>query len=260
MKWNHLNMRTIPWRALSRLLVALAAVMILSAKAAAADSARERLLMDSGWKFHLGELGFEEHDENIINAGVNGGPAGLKFNDSQWRTVNLPHDWAVELPFDANAGGSHGYKPVGPGCPSNSIGWYRREFTLPKSDKGKRLWLEFGGVYRNCRVFLNGYFLEHHAAGYNSFRCDITDTANYGGKNVVAVRVDASQDEGWFYEGAGIYRHVWLVKTARLAIAPDGIFVYTTFPNNVAEGDATVHLQTELSNWETNSAAADRKR
>ncbi|MGH7952173.1 MAG: beta-galactosidase GalA, partial [Limisphaerales bacterium] len=233
-------------------------IMVASSSAAIAFGSpslmpRERQLMDSGWKFHLGNLGF---DENIINAGVNGGPAALGYNDSQWRTVNLPHDWAVELPFDSNAAGSHGYKPVGPDCPSNSIGWYRREFALPKADKGKRLWLEFGGVYRNCRVFLNGYFLEHHAAGYNSFRCDITDTANYGGKNVVAVRVDASQDEGWFYEGAGIYRHVWLVKTAPLAIAPDGIFVYSSFPNNVPKGPATVHLQTQLDNWETNAADA----
>ena len=178
--------------------------------AAGAVSSREHLLMDAGWKFYLGDLGFEE---NIINAGVNEGPAGSKFNDSQWRTLNLPHDWAVELPFDQAADGGHGYKPVGPGFPANNIGWYRRSFTLSQADKGKRLWLEFGGVYRDCEVFLNGYKLIHHEAGYNSFRCDVSDVANYGGRNVVAVRVDASKFEGWFYEGAGIYRHVWLEKT-----------------------------------------------
>lgn len=220
---------------------------------AAAVSPRERLLMDADWKFHLGDLGFEE---NIINAGVNGGPAGLKFNDTQWRTVNLPHDWAVELPFDQNADGNHGYKPVGAGFPTNSIGWYRRILTLSAADKGKRLWLEFDGVYRKCQVFLNGYKLTHHEGGYNSFRCDITDVGNYGGNNVLAVRVDASENEGWFYEGAGIYRHVWLVKTAPLAIAPDGIFVYSQFSNNIPEGPARIHLETKLLNSQDEPADA----
>ena len=124
----------------------------------------------------------------------------------------MPHDWAVELPFDVNANFDHGRKPLGPAFPKNSVGWYRRTFSLPEADTGKRLWIEFDGVYRDCRVFMNGYLLAHHESGYNSFRCDITDTANCGGKNVLAVRVDASQFEGWFYEGAGIYRHVWLEK------------------------------------------------
>jgi beta-galactosidase len=206
----------------------------------------QQLSLDFGWKFRMGDdLNFEE---NLINAGVNKGPAGINFNDNNWRSVNVPHDWAVELPFDKNADGSHGYKPIGPGFHSNSIGWYRRSFTLSPSDKGKRLLLQFDGVYRKCQVFLNGYKLTHHEGGYNGFRCDITDVANYNGKNVLAVRVDASEVEGWFYEGAGIYRHVWLIKTAPLAAAPDGIFVYSTFPNNVPQGAATVHIQTKLLN------------
>ena len=221
--------------------------------AAATFSPRERLLMDAGWKFHLGDLSFEE---NIINAGVNEGPAGWKFNDTKWRTVNLPQDWAVELPFDQNADGKHGYKPVGPGFLTNSIGWYRRSFPLSAADKGKRLGLEFDGVYCKCQVFLNGYMLDHHEGGYNSFRCDITDIADYGGNNVLAVRVDASEDEGWFYEGAGIYRHVWLVKNAPLAIAPDGIFVYGQFSNNVPAGPAQIRLETTLLNAQDEPADA----
>ena len=201
--------------------------------------------MDAGWKFHLGALDFKE---NIINAGINGGPAGPKFNDTDWRTVNLPHDWAVELPFDQTAARNHGYKPVGPGFASNNIGWYRRSFALSEADKGKRLWLKFDGAYRMCRVFLNGYMLTHHEGGYNSFRCDITDVANYRGNNVLAVDVDASENEGWYYEGAGIYRHVWLVKTAPLAIAPDGVFVYSQFPNNVPGASAQLHIETTLLN------------
>jgi beta-galactosidase len=231
----------------------LALILFSTGVLLAEDSPRERLLLDSGWKFHLGDLNFEE---NIINAGINGGPAKINFNDSKWRTVNLPHDWAVELPFDPKANGSHGYKPVGLGFPTNSISWYRRSFTLSKADKGQRLWLEFGGVYRNCRVFLNGFKLTHHEGGYNGFRCDITDVARYGGQNLLAVRVDASEFEGWFYEGAGIYRHVWLVKTAPLAIAPNGIFVYSQFKDNVPQGPAQIHLETKLLNSQDTSADA----
>src|SRR6202012_6275225 len=143
--------------------------------------------------------------------------------------VNLPHDLAVELPFDRTADYNHGVKPVGPGFATNNVAWYRRPFELSKSDAGKRLWLTFAGVFRDCDVFVNGWFVGHHAGGYNGFRFDITDVANCDGKNVVAVKVDVSQFDGWFYEGAGIYRHVWLVKTGPLALAPDGVFVWSEF-------------------------------
>ena len=209
--------------------------------------------MDSGWRFHLGNdwgSGF-----NFTKAAQSSGPADTTFNDTAWRKVNLPHDWAVEVPFDKNSDMSHGYKPVGPGFPSNSIAWYRRTFELLKTDAGKRLWLEFDGVYRNCDVFVNGWFVGNHKSGYDGFRYDITDVANYGSNNVVAVRVNASEFEGWFYEGAGIYRHVWLEKTSPLAIAPDGVFIYSKFKNNVPEGDAEIHVQTRLKNTLTNNAS-----
>ena len=114
-------------------------------------------------------------------------------------------------------------------------------------------------MFRDAEVFVNGWFVGHHESGYNSFRYDITDLANVGGKNVVAVKVDASRFEGWFYEGAGIYRHTWLVKTAPLAIAPDGIFVHSQFKNNVPEGPAEIHVQTRLLNTRTNAAEATVK-
>jgi beta-galactosidase len=215
---------------------------------------RERLLMDFGWKFHLGndwDIG-----QNLAKAGTGSGPASVWFGDASWRTVNLPHDWAVELPFVQSADGSHGFKPVGPGFAANSVAWYRRTFELTKADAGKRLWLEFDGAFRDCTIFVNGWFVGHHESGYGSFCCDITDVAECGGKNVVAVKMDASEFEGWFYEGAGIYRHVWLVKTAPLAIAPDGIFVYSTFSNNVPEGQATIQLRTTLVNKQKDVSAA----
>jgi len=101
----------------------------------------------------------------------------------------------VELPFDSSSDGSHGFHPVGPGFAANNVAWYRRTFDLPESDAGKRIWLEFDGVFRDAQVFVNGWFVGHHESGYSSFRYDITDLANVGGKNVVAVKVDASQFE-----------------------------------------------------------------
>jgi beta-galactosidase len=243
-----------------RRLFVITSFAVLAASLFAADTnsaTRERLLLDRGWKFHLGnEWGFAQ---NLAKAGTGSGPASKSFSDASWRTLNLPHDWAVELPFDQGADAGHGFKPVGPGFAANNVAWYRRTFELPESDAGKRLWLEFDGVFRDAQVFVNGWFVGHHEGGYNSFRCDITDLVNVSGKNVVAVKVDASQFEGWFYEGAGIYRHVWLVKTGPLAIAPDGIFVYSKFKNNVPEGKADVHIQTRLLNFQTNAAQATVK-
>ncbi len=215
---------------------------------------RQQLLMDYGWKFHLGdEWGL---DEKLDKAGMSVGPAGRSFGDMGWRTVNLPHDWAIELPFDPSSDGSHGFKPVGPGFHTNDVGWYRRTFALPKTDEGRRFWIQFDGVYRDCRVFFNGYLIGHHESGYSSFRHDVTDLANCGGQNTLAVRVDASQFEGWFYEGAGIYRHVWLLKTGPLFVAPDGIFVYSQFPKNIPQGPASVHLETLLRNEQSNAVKA----
>jgi beta-galactosidase len=226
----------------------------LAARSAAAAGPRERLLADFGWRFHLGnEWG---NAQNLAKAASGYGPASVDFSDASWRRVDLPHDWAVELPFERKADVSHGFKPVGGGFPQNSVGWYRRTFDLPKRDAGRRIWLEFDGVFRDSTVFVNGWFVGRHESGYGSFRYDITDVANLGGKNVVAVRVDASEFEGWFYEGAGIYRHVWLVKTAPLAIAPDSAFVWSRFKNHVPVGAAELSLQARVDNAGRKAAAA----
>ena len=178
------------------------------------------------------------------------------FNDSAWRAVNLPHDWGIELPFDRTGDKDHGYRPLGRNFPSNSIGWYLRTFELPKSDSGKRIWLTFDGVFRDTTVWVNGWLVRRHEGGYNPFREDITDIVRFGGRNTVAVRVDATKFEGWFYEGAGIYRHVWLDKTAPLAIAPDGIFVYSKFKNNVPSDKAEILVEANLLNAFTNATTA----
>ena len=226
------------------------------ANASAADSVpRQHLSLDAGWKFHLGDdwPGALRLDK----AGANTGPASDNgFTDLTWRTVNLPHDWAIELPFDKNADLNHGFKALGPGFEGNSIGWYRRGFDLPKTDEGRRIWLTFDGVYRDATVWVNGWLVRRHEGGYYPFREDITDVVKFGERNVIAVKVDATKFEGWFYEGAGIYRHAWLEKTAPVAIAPDGIFVYSQFKNNVPTGAAEIHVEADVLNQLTNAVNA----
>jgi beta-galactosidase len=229
-----------------RTLIAGACAALWVTQLAAADSPREHLSLDSNWKFYLGD---DWPDAlHLENSGTGSGPASERFADSYWRVVNLPHDWAVELPFDGAADGSHGFHTLGVKYPTNSIAWYRRTFELPKEDEGKRIWLTFDGVFRDATVWVNGWCVQHHEGGYYPFREDITDVVHYGSKNTIAVLVDATKVEGWFYEGAGIYRHVWLDKTAPVAIAPDGIFVRAIFKNNIPTSNVNIVTGTTLKN------------
>ncbi|MGA2561055.1 MAG: beta-galactosidase GalA [Terracidiphilus sp.] len=199
----------------------------VSAEALAAVAPRERLLFDFGWKFFFGNGNDPARD---LNFGFDQGDfaktgefdfAKAKFDDSKWRPLNLPHDWAVELPFvNDKQQASHGFKPLGRRYPETSIGWYRRDFDIPAGDLGKRIVVEFDGVFRDVLVFVNGCFIGRNNHGYAPFRFDLTDFIAYGAKNTIVVRVDASFGDGWFYEGAGIYRHVWLTKTDALNLEP----------------------------------------
>jgi len=237
-----------------QLLIASACAALPVTHLPAANSPREHLSLDAGWKFHLGD---DWPDAlHLENSGTGGGPASEKFADAYWRVVNLPHDWTVELPFDWAADGSHGFKTLGVKYPTNSIGWYRRTFELPKENEGKRIWLTFDGVFRDATVWVNGWCVRRHEGGYYPFREDITDVVHFGGENTIAVRVDATKTEGWFYEGAGIYRHVWLDKTAPVAVAPDGIFVCSSFKNNLPADDAEIQIEANLLNELTNPATA----
>jgi beta-galactosidase len=180
------------------------------------------------------------------HAGENVSFVQTNYDDSAWRQINLPHDWAVELPFNSSADGGHGYKPVGsPGFTTNNIGWYRHTFTLPANYAGQSLWLQFDGVYRNCLVWLNGHILGRNVSGYESFYFDVTPYANPGGTNVLVMRVDANRFEGWFYEGAGIYRHVWLTAENPVHVAQWGTYAATT---SLVGSNATVTVQTEVTN------------
>lgn len=243
----------------------LLAVCLLAATARADSPApgRERLLFDSGWKFHLGDAADPAKDfgygagndlqkvggygdgTDPTKAATVSGIGSLKFDDADWQAVNLPHDWAVTLPFDRTAGKNQGFKPLGRAFPGTSIGWYRRVFPIPAGNAGRRITVEFDGVYRDARVWLNGCLLGHNESGCTGFRFDLTDYLSYGADNVLVVRVDATQSEGWFYEGAGIYRHVWLVKTAPLHVLPDGVEVLTNIHD---DGAADVTASVDLAN------------
>ena len=229
-------------------------IILLAAAALAADLPRERLLMDPNWRFALGHAtdvakDFDPHSTGgfsyFAKTGFGAGASGSKFDDSGWRKVTLPHDWAVELPFSEKGSGSHGSKAIGVNFPENSVGWYRKTFSLPASDLGKRISIEFDGVYRNSIVWINGHYLGEETSGYSSFSRNLTEFLNYGGDNVIAVRVDASLEEGWFYEGAGIYRHVWLTKTAPLHVEPHGTFVTSELKDNAADVTARVAVENE---------------
>ncbi len=196
---------------------------------------RERIKLNLNWRFALGHATDASLDYNhgtgyfsyFAKTGYGDGPAAKDFDDRPWRVINIPHDWCVELPFASDGGHSHGYKAIGRHYPENSVGWYRKSFRIEEDDLGKKISIEFDGVHRNSIVWVNGFYLGTVHSGYASFSYDITDYLIYGGENVVAVRVDVTMEEGWYYEGAGIVRHVWLVKTSPLHVARYGTFVTT---------------------------------
>jgi len=214
---------------------------------------REKLLMDFNWRFNFGNSIDYQKDFGygtgwmFAKADGASGPIKNDFIDTAWRKVNLPHDWAVELGF-VNVPeweyGSHGFKPVGYKFPETSIGWYRKTFNITNDDRGKRITIKFDGVFRDCTVWLNGYFIGNNLSGYSEFNYDITDYLNYDKPNVLVVRVDATSFEGWFYEGAGIYRHTWLIKTNPVHIPLYGTYVTTDVKGN----QAGINLETKIEN------------
>jgi len=222
---------------------------------------RERLLLDFGWRFHFGHADDPSRDfgfggSNLGNFQKTGNfmPAcSISYDDSDWRALDLPHDWAVELPYQNDPDlVNKGFYPLGRKYPATSVGWYRRVFDLPAEDAGKRITLEFDGAYRESMVVFNGFYIGRHSGGYDPFTVDVSDFAYFGQRNVLLVRVDATQSDGWFYEGAGIYRHVWLTKTNPLHVKQWGTFVKSELRSN----DASLSILTEVSNHSTASRDA----
>ena len=202
-------------------LISLLALLVLTCGA----EARERINFDKGWRFVLA-------DSVQLSA--------PEYNDAKWRTLNVPHDWAIEGDFSASApsGNSGGALPGG-------IGWYRKTFNVDKADKGKQFYIDFDGVYMNAKVWINGTLLGQRPYGYSSFRYDMTPYLKYGGKNVVAVRVDNSdQPNSRWYSGCGIYRHVWINKTEKIHVAHWGTHIVADIKNEKASsGTLTCNVQ-----------------
>jgi beta-galactosidase len=193
------------------------------------QTSRLELNADADWRFVLGDPS---------------GAEAPQFADASWRTVNLPHDWSIEsAPGKDNPTGSGGgFFPAG-------TGWYRKTFTAPKEWNGKRVSVEFDGVYKDATIFLNGKKLGTHPYGYTSFALDLTHYLDFSGPNVLAVRVDNSaQPNSRWYSGSGIYRHVRVVVTDSTHVAHWGVFVTTA---EVSAGAAKLSLRTRAANEST---------
>ncbi len=183
-------------------------------------------LFDHNWKFALGD--FPEASSS-------------DFNDESWRNLDLPHDWSIEGEIDPEhpTGNDGGYFPAG-------MGWYRKTFQAPSEWQDKLVSIYFEGVYMNAEVFINGKSLGTRPYGYSSFYHDLTPYLNYNGENIIAVKVDNSQQKNsrW-YSGSGIYRHVWLEVTNPLHVAHWGVAISTP---EVSQDKATVQVKTLVKN------------
>jgi len=243
-----------------------------SAVSPAGSSPRERLLLDFNWRFQLGDppdagtvfdnpepssldktvrkdfaewekLDAARQDAAAVNLGSNVSYVQAEMDEHSWQHVDLPHDWAVELPFNPRGNISHGKKDIDPKKGTN-IGWYRRTFEMPAADRGRQISVFFDGVYRNSLVWLNEQCLGRFPSGYTSFHYDLTKHIKFGALNTLVARVDATRNEGWFYEGAGIYRHAWLVKTDPLHVAAWG----TQCVSRLEGSDASISISTDVEN------------
>ena len=186
------------------------------------DNRRQDFTAD--WTFHLGDDSAASRPD---------------YDDTAWRILHLPHDWAIEGEFSRdNPSGTGG------GALPGGIGWYRKTFTVDKADEGKRLYIDFDGVYMNSEVFINGHSLGLRPYGYVSFSYDLTPHIKWGGKNVVAVRVDnAEQPNSRWYSGCGIYRNVWLTKLNPVHIAQWGTFITA---EDVSKNSARLNIRTKI--------------
>ena len=235
------------------LLMALCSVL---STAVHAESVRETIRLDKGWRFAFGHAADPARDfgcgteyfNYLTKASSihNEGPYTAKFDDAAWQEVQIPHDWVTTLPYALEASHSHGYKTVGWKYPETSVGWYRKTIVIPNDDLGKRLMLRFDGIFRNARVWFNGFYMGTDPSGYVTQVYDITPYIKYGDENLICVRADASLEEGWFYEGAGIYRDVWLEKMAEVSVAPFGTFVRADLQKK--PGAAVLMVRTEVTN------------
>ncbi len=205
---------------------------------------RQTTSLDFDWQFHRGDVP-GALTRSSTNGDLSPAPDFLSqaYDDSTWQSVNVPHDYVVGGTFNPKADEAHGYLPVEPA-------WYRKSIWIPATDRDRRLWLEFDGVYRDSQMWLNGHFLGRHTSGYTSFCYDISDFTERGTSNVLVVHVDPTQFEGWWYEGGGIYRHTRLISVAPMHVAPWGVYVTATIrdPHDGIRADAQLGITTSIAN------------
>lgn len=200
--------------------------------------------LNKGWRFCETDLtvytSSNKHEDvyGFAKGGAAKGPAAASFDDKDWEVVELPHDWLVEKDFTEEARATQGYKKRG-------TGWYRFKFALPEEDRNKQILLEFEGMSCDTKIYVNGMLMKRNYSGYNSFAIDITDMVNYGiVPNMLAIYLDASLWEGWWYEGAGIYRNVWMCKKDQVHIAYQGVFLKPVQKNDKFE----LQIETTIEN------------
>ncbi|WP_380879342.1 beta-galactosidase [Sphingomonas sp. DBB INV C78] len=209
--------------------------------------------LNVGWRFHPGEIEpkpLRGQSASYVAAKAGGarGAAAPNHDDASWRTVDLPHDWAIEAPPVQTENIAQGYRKRG-------IAWYRRAITLDRSLEGRYLEIQFGAIATNATLWFNGTPVEHNWSGYNGFSIDITSMATFGEtNNMLAIRVDADAAEGWWYEGAGIYRDVWLVDRAPVSIVTDGVHAD---PRRQTSGEWRIPVEVTLYSIEREPRSAE---
>jgi beta-galactosidase len=211
--------------------------LLLGLSAVAAGAATEikigadrRIRITDGWRFFKGEAAGAEQ---------------TAFKDTAWRALDLPHDWAIEGPFDRK------FNPHDGGLPFFGVAWYRKHFTIPASAKGKYFSVQFDGAMSNSTVWINGEKVGGRPYGYESFALDLTPYLKFGEENVLAVRLAPEDQSSRWYPGAGIYRNVWLNVTGAVRVAQWGTYITTP---SVTDTKATVAVRRR------SRIRADRKR
>ena len=250
---------------ISRLLIlVIIAVFSVTVFAQKTNSVRERNSFNENWLFQKddpagaeGVLSYEKikdwvkatGNEFVSDGEKSARPAGNigenvaytqgNYDDAAWRKLNLPHDWAIEGDFQQELPGETGKRPW------TGIGWYRKHFTAANNDQGKQIYLDFDGAMSHTSVWLNGKFVGGWVYGYSSFRLDLTPYLEFGKENVLSVRLENPPESSRWYPGAGIYRNVWLVKTAPIHVAQWGNYITTP---EISQNSATVNVKTKIQN------------
>ncbi len=217
-----------------------AGMLLVTAVGSARGQARSRESFNDGWRFaRFGTM------PGGSNRPEPDGMERVAFDDAAWRELNLPHDWGIEGPFDQKLAGRTGKLPWA------GIGWYRKTFSVPTADRGKRIFLDIDGAMSDSTVWVNGVKAGGWPYGYNSYRVELTDHVKAGAKNVVAIRLDNKPVSSRWYPGGGIYRNTWLVKTGPVHVGHWGVYVTTP---KVTAGRATVAVAVTIDNQSASEA------